>query len=261
MKNDEIMNNIINIFYTHKERYGYRRIALELRNIGNSINHKKVKRLMSVMELYGKTPKAKYKSYKGDMNGTTKNLLLNKVVDEENHKTYYERNINTTSCNEIWLTDVSEFHIAAGKLYLSPILDLHNREIVSFNISTTPNFEQTKDMLNKAFEKYDNLNNLIFHSDQGWQYQMQSYHEMLEEKRIQQSMSRKGNCLDNSPMENFFGKMKNEMFYGYEYTFETLEDLKIAMEEYIDYYNTQRITAKLKGLTPVQYRNQSLLTA
>ena len=95
-------------------------------------------------------------------------------------------------------------------------MDLHNREIVSFNISTTPNFEQTKDMLNKAFEKYDNLNNLIFHSDQGWQYQMQSYHEMLEEKRIQQSMSRKGNCLDNSPMENFFGKMKNEMFYGYE---------------------------------------------
>ena len=261
MKNDEIMNNIINIFYTHKERYGYRRIALELRNIGYTINHKKVKRLMSVMELYGKTPKAKYKSYKGDMNGTTKNLLLNKVVDEENHKTYYERNFNTTSCNEIWLTDVSEFHIAAGKLYLSPILDLHNREIVSFNISTTPNFEQTKDMLNKAFEKYDNLNNLIFHSDQGWQYQMQSYHEMLEEKRIQQSMSRKGNCLDNSPMENFFGKMKNEMFYGYEYTFETLDDLKIAMEEYIDYYNTQRITVKLKGLTPVQYRNQSLLTA
>lgn len=261
MKNDEIMNNIINIFYTHKERYGYRRIALELRNIGYTINHKKVKRLMSVMELYGKTPKAKYKSYKGDMNGTIKNLLLNKVVDEENHKTYYERNFNTTSCNEIWLTDVSEFHIAAGKLYLSPILDLHNREIVSFNISTTPNFEQTKDMLNKAFEKYDNLNNLIFHSDQGWQYQMQSYHEMLEEKRIQQSMSRKGNCLDNSPMENFFEKMKNEMFYGYEYTFETLEDLKIAMEEYIDYYNTQRITAKLKGLTPVQYRNQSLLTA
>ena len=133
--------------------------------MGYTINHKKVKRLMSVMELYGKTPKAKYKSYKGDMNGTTKNLLLNKVVDEENHKTYYERNFNTTSCNEIWSTDVSEFHIAAGKLYLSPILDLHNREIVSFNISTTPNFEQTKDMLNKAFEKYDNLNNLIFHSE------------------------------------------------------------------------------------------------
>ena len=261
MKNDEIMNVIIDIFYTHKERYGYRRIALELRNMGYVINHKKVKRLMSVMGLYAKTPKAKYKSYKGDMNGTVKNLLLDKVVDEENHKTYYERNFNTTSCNEIWSTDVSEFHIAAGKLYLSPILDLHNREIVSFNISTSPNFEQTKDMLNKAFDKYDNLSNLIIHSDQGWQYQMQPYHKMLEEKRIRKSMSRKGNCLDNSPMENFFGKMKNEMFYGYEYTFKTLDELKIAMEEYIEYYNTQRITVKLKGLTPVQYRNQSLLSA
>ena len=179
MKNDEIMNIIIDIFYTHKERYGYRRIALELRNMGYVINHKKVKRLMTVMGLYAKMPKAKYKSYKGDMNGTVKNLLLDKVVDEENHKTYYKRNFDTTSCNEIWSTDVSEFHIAAGKLYLSPILDLHNREIVSFNISTSPNFEQTKDMLNKAFDKYDNLNNLIIHSDQGWKYQMQGYHKML----------------------------------------------------------------------------------
>ena len=261
MKNDEIMNIIIHIFYTHKERYGYRRITLELRNMGYTINHKKVKRLMSIMGLYGQTPKARYKSYKGDMNGTTKNLLLSKVVDEEKHKTYYDRNFNTTRCNEIWSTDVSEFHIAAGKLYLSPILDLHNREIVSFNISKSPNFEQIKDMLKQAFDKYDNLEGLKFHSDQGWQYQMQSYHEMLEEKRIQQSMSRKGNCLDNSPMENFFGRMKNEMFYGYEYSFKTLDDLKVAMEEYIDYYNKQRITAKLKGLTPVQYRNQSLITA
>ena len=258
MKNDEIMNIIIDIFYAHKERYGYRRIALELRNMGYVVNHKKVKRLMSVMGLYAKTPKAKYKSYKGAMNGTVKNLLLDKVVDKENYKTYYERNFHTTGCNEIWATDVSEFHIAAGKLYLSPILDLHNREIVSFHISTSPNFEQIKKMLNKAFDKYDNLEGLKFHSDQGWQYQMKSYHEMLKERKIQQSMSRKGNCLDNAPMENFFGRMKNEMFCGYEYTYKTLEDLKIAMEEYIEYYNTERITVKLKGLTPVQYRNQSL---
>ena len=115
-------------------------------------------------------------------------------------------------------------------------------------------------MLTKVFDKHDKLEGLKFHSDQGWQYQMKDYHKILKQKRIQQSMSRKGNCLDNSPMENFFGKMKNEMFYGYEYTFETLENSKIAMEEYIEYYNTQRITAKLKGLTPVQYRNQSLLT-
>lgn len=259
-KNDDIMNAIIDIYYTHKARYGYRRITLELINRGYIVNHKKVKRLMSKMGLYARTPKAKYKSYKGDMNGTVKNLLLDKVIDEVNHKTYYERNFKTERCNEIWSTDVSEFHIAAGKLYLSPILDLHNREIVSYNISTSPNYEQIKDMLAKAFNKYKDLKGLILTSDQGWQYQMQDYHKTLEEKGIIQSMSRKGNCLDNSPMENFFGKMKNEMFYGYEYTFNTLEELKKEMENYISYYNNQRITEKLKGLTPVEYRNQSLIT-
>ena len=259
-KNDDIMNAIIDIYYTHKARYGYRRITLELINRGYIVNHKKVKRLMSKMGLYARTPKAKYKSYKGDMNWTVKNLLLDKVIDEVNHKTYYERNFKTERCNEIWSTDVSEFHIAAGKLYLSPILDLHNREIVSYNISTSPNYEQIKDMLAKAFNKYKDLKGLILTSDQGWQYQMQDYHKALEEKGIIQSMSRKGNCLDNSPMENFFGKMKNEMFYGYEYTFNTLEELKKEMENYISYYNNQRITTKLKGLTPVEYRNQSLIT-
>ncbi len=258
-KNDDIMNTIIDIYYAHKARYGYRRITLELINRGYIVNHKKVKRLMSKMGLYARTPKAKYKSYKGDMNGTVKNLLLDKVIDEVNHKTYYERNFKTERCNEIWSTDVSEFHIAAGKLYLSPILDLHNREIVSYNISTSPNYEQIKDMLAKAFNKYKDLKGLILTSDQGWQYQMQDYHKALEEKGIIQSMSRKGNCLDNSPMENFFGKMKNEMFYGYEYTFNTLEELKKEMENYISYYNNQRITEKLKGLTPVEYRNQSLI--
>ena len=259
-KNDDIMNTIIDIYYTHKARYGYRRITLELINRGYIVNHKKVKRLMSKMGLYARTPKAKYKSYKGDMNGTVKNLLLDKVIDEVNHKTYYERNFKTERCNEIWSTDVSEFHIAAGKLYLSPILDLHNREIVSYNISASPNYEQIKDMLAKAFNKYKDLKGLILTSDQGWQYQMQEYHIALEEKGIIKSMSRKGNCLDNSPMENFFGKMKNEMFYGYEYTFNTLEELKKEMENYISYYNNQRITEKLKGLTPVEYRNQSLIT-
>lgn len=260
MKNDDIMNIIIDIFYTHKQRYGYRRITLELSNRGYIVNHKKVKRLMVVMGLYALTPKAKYKSYKGDMNGTVKSQLLNKVIDEVKHKTYYERDFSTTNCNEKWTTDVSEFHIAAGKLYLSPILDMHNREIVSYNISKSPDFKQTINMLDRAFSKHTNLQNLIFHSDQGWQYQMQQFRTTLKEKGIIQSMSRKGNCLDNSPMENFFGKMKNEMFYGNEYTFNSLDELKLVMEEYIEYYNTQRITTKLKGLTPVQYRNQSLLT-
>ena len=137
---------------------------------------------------------------------------------------------------------------------------MHSREIISFSISNSPNYEQTKEMLNYAFKTHKDLKGLIFHSDQGWQYQMQPYHKVLKKQGIIQSMSRKGNCLDNSPMENFFGIMKREMFYGHEYEFKTLDELRIAMKEYIKYYNTQRITVKLKGLTPIQYRNQSLIS-
>lgn len=252
------MSSIINIYYEHKGRYGYRRITLALNTQGIVVNHKKVKRLMCIMNLYGITPKTKYKSYKGDMNGTCKNKLLTKVVDIENNKTYYERNFSTSKHNEKWATDVSEFHIPSGKLYLSPVLDMHTREIISFDISRSPNYKQTQTMIDKALARYKNLDGLILQSDQGWQYQMRQYRKELKQRKIIQSMSRKGNCLDNSPMENFFGIMKREMFHGRQYEFKTLEQLQIEMEDYIDYYNNKRISLKLKGLTPVQYRNQSL---
>ena len=258
IKNSELMDAISAIYTANHKRYGYRRITLQLKNDGWSVNHKAVKRLMSKLKLYGVTPRAKYKSYKGDFNGTVDNKLLYKKVDTKKHRTEYIRDFSTSGVNEKWTTDVSEFHIAAGKLYLSPILDIHNREIVSYNISKSPSYIQVADMLNKAFNKFDDLSNLTFHSDQGWQYQMYQYHKALKERGITQSMSRKGNCLDNSPMENFFGKMKNEMFYGHEYEFKTLEQLQKAMEKYIDYYNNERIQVKLKGLTPCQARNQSL---
>jgi len=257
-KNSDLMNAITAIYTDNHKRYGYRRITLQLKNEGWNVNHKTVKRLMSKLNLYGVTPRAKYKSYKGDFNETVDNKLLYKRVDTKNHRTEYIRDFSTTNVNEKWTTDVSEFHIAAGKLYLSPILDMYNREIVSYNISRSPSYVQIKDMLTKAFDRFDDLSNLIFHSDQGWQYQMFHYHKELRERGITQSMSRKGNCLDNSPMENFFGKMKNEMFYGHEYEFKTLEQLQKAMEEYIEYYNNERIQVKLKGLTPCQARNQSL---
>lgn len=256
-KNNDIMDKIKKCFENHKGRYGYRRITLTLQAEGLVINHKKVKRLMKVMNLFGYVPKAKYRSYKGDMNGTVKNLLLEKHIDEEEHITKYLRVFSTEHANQIWGTDVTEFHIATGKLYFSPILDFHTREIISYNISKSPNFEQIKDMISKAFNQYIDLKKLIFHSDQGWQYQMKAYHQLLKDKGINQSMSRKGNCLDNAPMENFFGVMKKEMFLGKEYSFHSLEALEIAIEEYIEYYNNKRISLKLKGLTPVQYRNQS----
>ena len=138
LKNNEIMNRIREIYYRHKGRYGYRRITLQLNNEGYKVNHKAVKRSMIKMGLYGITPRAKYKSYKGDFNGTVKNILLEKKVDEEKHKTYYVRNFITTKSNEKWTTDISEFHITAGKLYLSSILDMFYGEIVAYNISRVP---------------------------------------------------------------------------------------------------------------------------
>ena len=257
-KDADLKALIRQIFDENYSRQGYRPITLELRNRGLVINHKKVKRLMKLMGLYAVCPKAKYKSYKGDMNGTVKNLLLDKKVDEEKHKTTYTQNFSTTSVNQKWTTDISEFHIAAGKLYLSPVLDMHNNEIVGFDISKTPDYSQIKRMLDMAFSRFENLSGLIFHSDQGWQYQMQPYHKALADRGIIQSMSRKGNCMDSGIMEQFFGKMKNEMFYGHESEFKTLDELYKAMVDYIDYYNNKRITVKLKGLTPCQARNQAL---
>lgn len=255
---EELEVLITHIFNRESSTFGYRRIDLALRNIGLIVNHKKVKRIMSKLGLYGKTPKAKYKSYKGDVGKVAVNLLLTKEVDKVKNTTTYKRNFKTTSINQIWSSDVTEFHISSGKLYLSPIFDLHNNEIISYDVSRSPNFSQTTNMLNIAFSKYKDLKGLIFHTDQGWQYQMKSFVEMLKNKNIKQSMSRKGNCLDNSPMESFFGRMKNEMFYGNEFSFKSLEQLKKAIDDYIYYYNNNRITVKLKGLTPIQYRNQSL---
>lgn len=256
-KDIDLKTKIEDIFKKHTGRYGYRRVGLALRNEGILVNHKKVKRLMKLLNLFGRKPKAKYKSYQGEVGKTAKNLLLVKEINSETNTITYVRNFKTEGLNQLWGTDVSEFHIAAGKLYVSPILDIHNREVVACAISKSPDYRQTKAMLEEAFSKYKSLKGLILHSDQGWQYQMHHYSEELKRKGIIQSMSRKGNCLDNSIVENFFGIMKNEMFYGYQYTFKTLEQLEQAILKYIDYYNNERITTKLKGLSPSQYRLQS----
>ncbi len=238
------MNEIISIFYRNNENYGYRRITLELRNRGFTANHKKVQRLMNKMNLYAKVRrKRKYSSYKGTVGKIADNLIA--------------RQFHADKPNDKWYTDVTEFSLRGEKLYLSPILDGYNQEIISYNISKSPNLKQIKVMLNEAYKKFDDLSGLIFHSDQGWQYQHSSYQESLREHEIRQSMSRKGNSIDNGLMENFFGILKTEMFYGQEKEFQTLEDHEVAIEDYIHYYDNDRIKVKLKGLSPVKYRSQS----
>ena len=194
-----------------------------------------------------KRNKRKYSSYKGTIGKVADNLI--------------ERDFNADKPNQKWYTDVTEFNLRGEKAYLSPILDGFNQEIISYNVSKSPNLEQINDMLNKAFDKNNNLDGLIFHSDQGWQYQHASYQQRLKNKGIKQSMSRKGNSMDNGLMENFFGNffgiLKTEMFYDQEDKYETLDDLITAIKNYIYYYNHDRIKVKLKGLSPVNYRLQS----
>ena len=167
-------------------------------------------------------------------------------------------NLKLQSPTKKCYTDITEFAIpvSSQKLYLSPVLDGYNSEIIAYQLSTSPNLEQVKAMLDQSFTE-EHYENTILHSDQGWQYQHQYYHQFLEDKGIQPSMSRKGNSPDNGMMESFFGILKSEMFYGYEKTFHSLEQLEQAIVDYIDYYNNKRIKVKLKGLSPVQYRTKS----
>ena len=255
-EDDRILGIILPVFEHHKSRYGYRRIILALNDELRGINHKRIQRIMSDNNLRGKQPKNKYHSYKGDNGEFKENLLLYKEIDKVKHTTEYIRDFSTSGSNQKWTTDVSEFKAPAGKLYLSPIMDIHDGVIVSHDISRNPDFAQTKRMIDKAFKDNPDLEGLIFHSDQGWQYQMKPYQTWLNDRGIKQSFSRKGNCMDNSLMENFFGIMKNEMYYGY--TYNSTEELRKAMEEYITYYNTERISIKRKGLSPLEYRQQSL---
>ena len=244
-KDQELKAEIQSIFIEHKENYGYRRIHLELRNRGYLVNHKRVQRLMKVLNLQAKMrQKRKYSSHKGDVGKKAENLI--------------QRQFEGSKTMEKCYTDVTEFAIPAStqKLYLSPVLDGFNSEIIAYNLSTSPNLEQVKTMLEQAFTD-KHYKNTILHSDQGWQYQHQYYHQFLEDKGIQPSMSRKGNSPDNGMMESFFGILKSEMFYGYEKTFHSLEQLEQAIVDYIDYYNNKGIKVKLKGLSPVQYRTKS----
>lgn len=244
-KNQDIKIEIQSIYREHKGNYGYRRIHLELRNRGYSVNHKKVQRLMKVLGLVARIRrKRKYSSYQGEIGKKAENLI--------------QRQFEAAKPMEKCYTDVTEFAIPASahKLYLSPVLDGFNSEIIAFNLSCSPNLEQVQTMLEQAFTE-EHYENTILHSDQGWQYQHDSYHRFLESKGIQASMSRKGNSPDNGMMESFFGILKSEMFYGYEKSFQSLKQLEQAIVDYINYYNNKRIKVKLKGLSPVQYRTKS----
>lgn len=233
------------IFRENKGRYGYRRITAELHRRGFTLNHKTIQRLMKELNLVCRVRMKKYHSYKGEVGKIAPNLL--------------ERDFEAEKPNQKWVTDVTEFSLFGQKLYLSPILDLCSRDIVSYTISDRPVLSMVTMMLDKAFAKIPDGTNLILHSDQGWQYQHKQYQRMLRKKGVQQSMSRKGNCLDNAVIENFFGLLKSELLYLQK--FDSMEQFKRELVDYLDYYNNRRAKAKLKGLPPAIHRQQTLSAA
>ena len=241
-KHSEVKEQIANIYHENRGRYGYRRITMELRNREYVLNHKTVQRLMKALGLICRVRMKKYRSYKGEVGKIAPDLLA--------------RDFEATAPNQKWVTDVTEFSLFGQKLYLSSILDLYSRDIVSYTLSDRPLLSMTMEMVHQAFVQIPDGVNLIIHSDQGWQYQHKHYQDVLKSKGVRQSMSRKGNCLDNAVMENFFGLLKSELLYLQD--FNSMEHFKAEIINYMDYYNNRRIKIKLKGLPPAIHRRQAL---
>ena len=235
---DNLRDRIKAIYDENRGRYGYRRICLALRNEGKTVNHKTVQKLMRQLGLKAKCKKRHYHSYKGEVGRIAPNVL--------------ERDFTAEAPNQKWTTDVTQVCINDKKLYLSPILDMFNGEIISYSTSSSPDLLMVTSMLKKAFMKHHDTDGLVMHSDQGWHYQHTRYQKMLKDHGIIQSMSRKGNCLDNAMMENFFGLMKNELLYVSR--FESVEEFERELKKYIWWYNNKRIKLRLKGMSPVIYR-------
>lgn len=250
----ELEEKMLEIHSEHKD-YGYRRMEAELRNQGYLVNKKKVQKLMQKLKLQvtSYTRKSrKYSSYKGRVGTVAPNRI--------------RRRFHTSILHQKIATDTTEFkyyeidgkgHMTMKKLYLDPFMDMCNGEIISFGIDKRPSAQSIMNALEEAINVTNDCPyRRTFHSDQGWAYQMKSYSHRLKSERIFQSMSRKGNCYDNSVMENFFGLLKQEIYYGVVYY--SYEELKDAIEIYIKYYNEKRIKEKLGWLSPVQYRHRLL---
>lgn len=246
----ELEKIILAIRKKHKD-YGYRRIYGHLRSLGFIVNKKKVQRIVQKLGIQVTSfvrKSRKYSSYKGKVGEVAPNrlnrrfetpILHQKITTDTTELKYYEVNDKGT--------------MVIKKLYFDPYMDLSNREIISYSISNRPSAQGILTALKDAIVKTSDCKyRRTFHSDQGWAYQMKVYTNTLKVNGIFQSMSRKGNCIDNSVMENFFGIMKQEMYYGYIY--KSFGELKSAIVSYIKYYNEDRIKEKLGWMSPVEFR-------
>lgn len=235
-----VKERITGLFHYHKGRYGYRRITAALRNDGMPLNHKTVGKLMRELKLASNLRPKKYQSWKGPCGHTSANVL--------------QRNFQASEPNQKWVSDVTEFSLGGGKVYLSPLMDLFNREIVAWNLSTRPDFGLVAGMLDDGLRQLTKNEHPVLHTDRGWQYQHRQWKMKLSAHGVIRSMSRPGNCLDNAVMESFFGLLKTECWHHEKYS--NADELKEAIGSWINYYNYERIKTGLGGLSPVQYRTQ-----
>ena len=228
------------LYAQHKGRYGYRRITAALRQAGEHVNHKAVQRLMQALGLKSLVRAKKYRSYRGEQGRAAPNLLARQFEAGRPHQK--------------WVTDVTEFKVRGEKLYLSPVMDLYNGEIVAYETSRRPVFQLVGSMLKKALARLTPTDRPLLHSDQGWQYQQPHYQRMLTDRSLTQSMSRKGNCYDNAAMESFWATLKTECFGSF--IPETKEQAKIMIFDYIEgFYNRWRLHSALGCKYPLDYES------
>ncbi len=239
-----ILNEIIKIYSEVNGIYGYRRITLNInKRLDSNYNYKRIYRLMKSMNLTSVIRKKRKKYIKSTPQITAENIL--------------NRDFTASNPNEKWLTDVTEFKLTNGsKAYLSAILDLGDNSIVSYILSKSNNNQLVFDTFDRAIAE-NPMASPLFHSDRGFQYTSKIFKNKLDSINATQSMSRVARCIDNGPMEGFWGILKSEMYYLRQ--FDTFDELKKAIDEYIEFYNTKRLQSKLKGMTPIEYRNHTLV--
>lgn len=244
-ENLAIIHELIAVYKAVNGIYGYRRMTMNInRNLNKQYNHKRIYRLMKSINLKSVIRKKRKKYIKSAPQITAENIL--------------NREFNTVKPNEKWLTDVTEFKLTNGsKAYLSAILDLADNSIVSYVLGQANNNKLVFDTLDLAVMKNPEAEP-IFHSDRGFQYTNKQFKRKLDRIGAVQSMSRVSRCIDNGPMEGFWGIIKSEMYYLNK--FQTFKELKLAIDKYIEFYNNKRLQEKLKGLAPMEYRRQTLFS-
>lgn len=247
-KQDELICSLINEYHsTFDGILGYRRMTMFI----NKLNHKSfskgyIHRIMKILNVKARIRKKKVNRKRVKPEYVKENIL--------------SRDFTADTPNEKWLTDVTEFSISNDnrKLYLSPIMDLYDNSIIEYELSFKNNNQLVFKMFDKAIKKYPDAKPL-FHSDRGFQYTGRIFKSKLEEACMTQSMSRVGKCIDNGPMEGFFGILKTEMFYGKK--FYSYEELIEKIKEYIKFYNEKRFQEKLGCMAPLEYRNHASICA